>query len=477
MRQTYKKIISLLILIAIVLLLFEIGLRIVFFQKKANNTFAISAAFYRIKQEFIQYKASKSPAVVGPYKVIAQDFTGDGIIDLAIAYYADGFINATANHTSGVFTIEQGDGKGNFIHLSLNTVHVPHEMNRIPQIYNISSGDIDKDGLNDLAIGIENFALVLKNVGNGKFEEIIRYSMRSLVKGIKLVDLNNDGILDLLHTSQGTGRPGDTPTGKLYIRLGLGNWKFGTAITVDAGQSAYYIEAADFTGDGYLDIFVPNERISTVTYWINPGKYIFNDTYKEVSRLETKMGGDSLIIQEHNLESRVLQTSGWNINDVRLAEFNGDGYLDLITANWGSNNISVFLGNGKDFQKEQLIPCGENCTFLAVGDLNSDGDLDFVVTHWTEDFLSAFLNKGNGEFEPMKKYKTALGNYGVTVFDADGDGNLDIFTANYKARSISILKNKGDGTFVHAITVPRGFKKAGDRWVQGKNNGDKFSSK
>ena len=466
MRQTYKKIISLLILIAIVLLFFEIGLRIVFFQKKANNTFAISAAFYRIKQEVIQYKAFKSPVVGGPYKVIAQDFTGDGIVDLAIA-----------NYTGGVFTIEQGDGKGNFTHLCLNTVRVPHEMNRIPQIYNISSGDINNDGLNDLAIGFECFVSVLKNIGNGKFEEIILYSTESPAKGIKFVDLNNDGILDLLYTSWGTGRPEDTPIGKLYIRQGLGNWKFGTAIIADAGKGAYYIETADFTGDGYLDIFVPNERTSTVTYWINPGKYIFNAAYKEVSQLAAKMRGDLLIIQGHNLERRVLQTSGWNINDVRLADFNGDGYLDLITANWGSSNISVFFGNGKDFQKEQLIPCGQSCTFLAVADLENDGDLDFIATHWTEDFLSVFLNKGNGEFEPMKKYKTALGNYGVTIFDADGDGNLDIFTANYKARSISILKNRGDGTFAHAVTIPKGFQKVGDRWMPEKNNGDKFSSK
>lgn len=477
MRQIYKRNFSLLLLIVIVVLFFEIGLRIVFFQMKANNTFAISAAFYRVRQKLIEYKMSKFPVVVGPYKIIAQDFTGDGFIDLAIAYYADGFNNTRANHAGGVFTVEQGDGKGNFIHLSLNTVHVPYEMNRVPQIYNISSGDLDGDGLSDLAIGMENFAIVFKNIGNGKFEEIIRYSTKSPVKGIKLIDLNNDGILDLLYTSWGTGRPEDTPIGELYIRQGIGNWKFGIAVVFDAGKGAYYIEAADFTGDGYPDIFVPNERTSTVTYWINPGKYIFNAIYKEVSQLEAKMVGDSLIIQGHNLESRVLQTSGWNINDVRLADFNGDGYLDLTTANWGSNNISVFFGNGKDFQKEQLIPCGETCTFLAVADLDNDDDLDFVATHWTKDFLSVFLNKGNGEFEPMKKYKTALGNYGVTIFDTDADGNLDIFTANYKARSISILKNKGDGMFATAITIPKGFQKIGDRWMPEKNNGDRFSSK
>ena len=445
-----------------ILLFFEIGIRIVFFQKKSNYVFAISAVYYFISEEYMEYKASKTPNVQGPYKVIAQDFTGDGVIDLTISYYATAnSYDKVGKYTSGLFTIEKGDGKGNFVQLGLNTVDVPHRMNHIPRIFNITAGDIDNDGLNDLVVGFESFVSVLKNLGNGKFEEMMLYRTESAAKGVKLADLDNDGILDLLYIARGTARPGDTPSGKLYIRQGLGQWKFGAAILDDAGISAYYIETADFNDDGYLDIFVPNERISTLTYWINPGRDIFNATYSKASQL----AANSLLIQNHNIERRVLEISGKLINDVRFADFNGDGHLDLITANWGSNNISLFLGNGKDFQKEQLLPGGENCVFLAIGDLDNDSDLDFVVTHWTDDILSVFLNKGNGEFATMRDYKTGLGNYGVTIFDANADHNLDIITANYKAGSISILNGRGDGTFDNAINVPKGFHKVADRWV------------
>ena len=82
--------------------------------------------------------------------------------------------------------------------------------------------------------------------------------------------------------------------------------------------------------------------------------------------------------------------------------------------------------------------------------------------------MSIFLNKGKGEFAPRKEYKTALGNYGVTIFDSDGDGSLDIVTANFMARSISILKGRGDGTFDPANTIPNGFQKEGNSWVREK---------
>jgi len=460
----HRKIIYCLALLVIILLFSEIGLRAIYYQRKAKYTSAVSAALHLIKVKIRQYneiKDARQSPVGGPYKVIAEDFTGDGIIDLALAYYP-----------VGILTIEQGDGKGNFMHLALNSVCEDCDSSYRGGIYNISSGDIDKDMLKDLIIGCRgNFILVLKNMGNGKFKRMKLYRTESAAKGVKLADLNNDGILDLLYTARGTGRQGDTPGGKLYIRQGMGQWSFGAAIYADAGKSAYYVETADLNGDEYLDILVPNELSTKVSYWINPGKGIFSPPYAEISRLEAEIGAEVPIIPGFHLDQRqrrILQTSGRKINDVRAADFNGDGHKDVVTANWESDNISVFLWNGESFHEDQLLPGGPNCAFMAVGDLDNDGDQDFVATNWTEDFLSIFLNKGKGEFAPRKEYKTALGNYGVTIFDSDGDGSLDIVTANFMARSISILKGRGDGTFDPANTIPNGFQKEGNSWVREK---------
>ena len=404
------------------------------------TTLCVAAAFVAGLVTAGYAESLQGELVGGPYKVIAADFTGNQIIDLCVAYYP-----------IGVVTVEQVDGKGQFSRLSLNTIRVEDSDAALPgggeSVFNIAHGDIDNDGLADLVVGLGRFVSVGKNLGDGRFKTMLGYRTESEAKGVRLADLDNDGRLDLLYTARGTGRKGDTRIGKLSIRRGLGDWRFGPALDLDAGISAYYVETADLNNDGFLDILVPNELGSTVSYWMNPGRDIFRS-------------GE--ILTRH-----VLQTSGERINDVRAADFDGDGNLDLVTANWASSTISVFLGNGdSSFQNESLYDGGMHCVFFSVGDLDHDGDLDFVVTHWTEDFLSVFLNQGEGLFSPRVDYKTGLGNYGVALCDMDGDGNLDAVTANYRERSLSLLKGAGDGTFHAAVTTPRALRLQDGNWVE-----------
>ena len=313
-------------------------------------------------------------------------------------------------------------------------------------IFNMSHGDLDQDGLADLAIGIGKFITVMQNKGRGRFHRRLEYQLASHAKGVCLADLDKDGQLDLLYTERGSGRPDDTASGRLFLRQGLGNWRFGPALVREAGISAYYVECADLNHDSWLDILVPNELGSTASYWLNPG--------------------ESLFAAPHLGDRVVLPTSGFRINDVRAADFNADGQLDLVTANWASSTVSLFLGNGDgSFGEETLYEGGKHCVFFAVGDLDGDNDLDFVITHWTEDFASVFLNSGGGAFPKRRDYKTGLGNYGVAVFDANGDGKLDILTANYRDRSTSLLMGVGDGTFQSAITKPHGVLQRNGKWI------------
>ena len=384
--------------------------------------------------------AQEEPITAGPYKVLAADFTGDSTRDLIVSYYP-----------AGVFSVQQGDGKGAFTSLGINVIRLQDRDAKAGDngepVFNMAHGDIDRDGLADLVIGLGKFVSVTQNTGHGRFERRIEYQLASDAKGVRLADLDRDGQLDLLYTERGTGRPGDTATGKLFLRQGLGNWQFGSAQKLEAGISAYYIECADLNNDGHPDILVPNELGTTVSYWLNPGEQIF---------AARQLG-----------ERSVLSTSGFRINDVRAADFNGDGYLDLVTANWASSTVSLFFGKGDGSFREEILPeGGKQCVFFAVGDLDGDKDLDFAITHWTEDFVSVFLNGGGGQFSDRIDYPTGLGNYGVTVFDADGDGHLDVLTTNYRARSKSLLIGIGDGTFQPAITNPDGVIHRDGKWVR-----------
>jgi hypothetical protein len=384
----------------------------------------------------------------GPYKVVAAELTGDDAVDLILGF-----------HNSDAVTVERGGPGGKFTRWAL--FGVPHDDHPVIEtVHNLDHGDVDGDGRADLALAVggglpESMTgriVIVRNLGQGRFERIGQFTVESQAKGVRLVDLDRDGRLDLVYTARGSGYPGDTAIGKLTIRQGLGDGKFGPGLDHAAGASAYYVESGDLDNDGFVDLVVPNEHANTVTYFLNPGKDIL-------------AGAKPLVARVVHVGKLRPQERTANVNDVRAADFNGDGRLDLVTANLGPSTVAVWLGRGDGtFHQEALYDGGVDCTFLAVGDLDRDGDRDFVVTHWTGDFLSAFLNRGDGTFAPRVDYPAALGSYGVALCDVDADDKLDAVTANYRDRSISLLLGAGDGTFQPAVTLNQTLRLENGQW-------------
>ncbi len=398
----------------------------------------------------------------GPYRVAAADFTGDGVLDLALVY-----------NRIGLLTIQQGDGRGSFTHLAHVAFDLP-KPSMIAGIYNVAVGDVDGDGKIDVActpLGIppsewkdrddipdeewrqanRGNAVVVRNLGDGKFETIGEYPTPSLATGVNLSDLDRDGKLDLLYAARGSGYKGDLKLGILFLRKGNGDGTFGEPQEYEAGPSAYYVETGDFNEDGFLDIAVPNEHGDTVQVWISPGKDVFANSHalKRTTFKATPVPGR----RSHA------------VNDVKAGDVNGDGHLDLVTANLGTSTISIFPGNGDGtFQNDTLLEAGQNGAFLGLGDLNEDGKKDFVITHWTENFLSTFLNLGEGKFADRMDVETGLGSYGVTLADLNADGHLDAVTCNYRDRTISVLLGTGDGTFHPALTTNKGYLRYQGQW-------------
>jgi hypothetical protein len=137
---------------------------------------------------------------------------------------------------------------------------------------------------------------------------------------------------------------------------------------------------------------------------------------------------------------------------VVTADLAHNGKLDPITANSGSNTISVLMGNGDGtFGAAQTYAVGSDPVAVAVGDFNGDGKLDVVTANEGNNTVSVLLGNGDGTFQTAKNY--AVGSQPASVAVGNFDGHLDIVTANQGDGTVSLLPGNGDGTFGTAKTI------------------------
>ena len=149
---------------------------------------------------------------------------------------------------------------------------------------------------------------------------------------------------------------------------------------------------------------------------------------------------------------------GFQPTSVTVGDVDGDGDLDLLTANF-RGGVSVRLNDGRGiFSGGQEVSANGNVRSVTVGDVDGDGDLDFVAPDYgdgTGTVVSVRLNAGNGTFSNGPNVAVGTGCYGAALGDVDGDGDLDLLTANGSG-GVSVRLNSGSGTFSGSQHVPVG---------------------
>ena len=150
--------------------------------------------------------------------------------------------------------------------------------------------------------------------------------------------------------------------------------------------------------------------------------------------------------------------TGGNSVFVAAGDLNGDGDLDLVTANGESNSVSVLLGKADGtVQTAVTFPTGDHPSSVVVGDLNGDGDLDLVTANTGSNSVSVLLGKGDGDLQPAVTFDTGGDSdapLSAAVGDLNGDGALDLVTANRGSNNVSVLLGNGNGDFQPAVTFP-----------------------
>ena len=223
---------------------------------------------------------------------------------------------------------------------------------------------------------------------------------------IAIGDFNNDGNLDVAVANAGP---------RIDIYLGNGDGTFRAPVSTVITEAIQYLVAADFDGDGNLDLLA------------------YGATQSRVAVLFGK--GDGTLTQGPT----TAVASGLAF---AVADFNGDGILDFVEGepdSFGGPSLEVYLGNenGTFRPSASFEPCCFNFTTLsAIGDFNGDGKLDFVNSD------QVFLGRGDGTFTTDSVPYTDM-NFAVATADVNGDGNLDLISDRG-----AVSLGYGNGTFL-----------------------------
>jgi uncharacterized protein (TIGR03437 family) len=135
---------------------------------------------------------------------------------------------------------------------------------------------------------------------------------------------------------------------------------------------------------------------------------------------------------------------------ITLADFNGDGRVDLAVVDFTNNQVNVLLGDGTGgFQSKATYGVRTGPQSVSVGDVNSDGWADLVVAS-SSGIVSVLLGNGDGTFHNGSSYGVDGSPQAVAIADFNADGRADLVVAS-STGSVSVLLGNGDGSFQPAV--------------------------
>ena len=147
---------------------------------------------------------------------------------------------------------------------------------------------------------------------------------------------------------------------------------------------------------------------------------------------------------------------------VTAADVNGDGKMDLISANQNDNSLSVLTNNGSGgFVLSSTVPVpyvdgARPAPTAVVAFKNVDGKMDLASADGNLTTVSIFTNDGSGNFTFVTNITTGSTPHSITAADVNNDGAMDLICANESSSTLSVLTNNGSGGFGFATNISVG---------------------
>jgi VCBS repeat protein len=358
-------------------------------------------------------------------RVIAADFNGDGIVDLA---------STSSTPAVGAKPIVVALGKGD------GTFNAPRSSGTNGGV--LAVGDFNKDGKLDLIANVNDATdmpvKILLGRGDGTFSAPIQIgSAVALATTFAIAaDFDGDGNLDV-----GVGFLDEADDDSVVIYQGHGDGTFSDVVArLHTGMASFPAGAvtADLNRDGKPDVVVANHWGKSLSIFVNHGSFMFSASDRPLGR---------------------------GANDVTAVDLNGDGRLDLIVAeslsvdaadpNFEDGSIDVLPGKGDGtFGVGESYSTGFGAWRVVTGDFNRDGILDVATANLsalavqdcgplykTWDSISILTGVGDGTFSGGSdfsignqrsiddtRYRHAVSS--LAAVDVNGDHALDLVVSD-----------------------------------------------
>jgi hypothetical protein len=343
-------------------------------------------------------------------------------------------------------------------------------------IYNgggVAAGDINNDGLTDLYYtGNQVSDKLYLNKGNMRFEDITEKAIGSKAHegwrtGVVMVDINNDGFLDIYVSRSGLPADKNLLANRLYINNGDLTFteqgaEYGVDVKKNTTQSAFF----DYDNDGDLDLYVMNHLYNQINVSSTTRPASVQDMRNAFDEFT-----DVLLRNDNGKFTDVTKQAGiYNYAfglGLAISDLNNDGYQDIYVSNDYSAPDFMYMNQGDGTFKNEIWQRTQHISNYSMGndiaDFNND-ELPDIITldmvsedharskknmggmniqkfwasvqsgfHYQYMFNALQLNNGNGTFSEIGQLagisKTDW-SWAPLFADFDNDGLLDLFITN-----------------------------------------------